>query len=160
MDAPVLDAFEEIGGPEVRALLQRRISRIERSIPQRHFGRSASPFTTRSLMTRMAGCVGSQMTRYQFISSRARASSLISRPTLSRIDCPTLVVAGGKDPRCPLLFSHMIADAIRPDLVRLAVFENCGHGPHVEGRHRRWRCFDSLSWRRRRPSPKFSLALS
>jgi pimeloyl-ACP methyl ester carboxylesterase len=54
------------------------------------------------------------------------------RPALGRIACPTLVVAGAKDPRCPLPFARMIVEAIPPELVQLEVFEECGHGPHVE----------------------------
>jgi pimeloyl-ACP methyl ester carboxylesterase len=37
---------------------------------------------------------------------------------LHRIACPTLVVAGAVDTRCPSAFAQMIADAIRPDLAK------------------------------------------
>jgi pimeloyl-ACP methyl ester carboxylesterase len=39
------------------------------------------------------------------------------RPLLHRIQCPTLVVGGGKDPWCPPVLTRMLA---------------CGHGPHTE----------------------------
>ena len=66
----------------------------------------------------------------QFFSGEARDMDF--RPVLSRIACPTLVVAGAKDPRVPLPLAQMIADALQPGLGRLEVFVDCGHGPHVE----------------------------
>jgi proline iminopeptidase len=54
------------------------------------------------------------------------------RPRLKRIACPTLVMAGAKDPRCPMELSRMLVESIRPDMVRFEVFDECGHGPHVE----------------------------
>ena len=54
------------------------------------------------------------------------------RPLLHRIQCPTLVVGGGKDPRCPPVLTRMLVDGIRPDLLRLVMFDACGHGPHTE----------------------------
>jgi pimeloyl-ACP methyl ester carboxylesterase len=131
LDAPVLDAFEAIGGADVRAV-------------------AAAYFAHRTIDTTSAfrtTCFPLYNTkpddpdgRLRWITNDAVSIHFFEgegkqfdfRPTLSRINCPTLVVAGGKDPRCPLVFSRMIADAIRPDLVRLAVFDDCGHGPHVE----------------------------
>ena len=54
------------------------------------------------------------------------------RPLLHRIQCATLVVGGGKDPRCPPVLTRMLADGIRADLLRLVMFDACGHGPHTE----------------------------
>jgi pimeloyl-ACP methyl ester carboxylesterase len=54
------------------------------------------------------------------------------RPHLSRIACQTLVVGGSKDPRCPPVLTHMFADGIHAHLLRLVMFDACGHGPHTE----------------------------
>jgi proline iminopeptidase len=61
-----------------------------------------------------------------FVRGQQRTMDL--RPRLARIACPTLVLAGGLDPVCPPVCAHAIAAAIDPKLVRLELFERCGHG--------------------------------
>ncbi len=61
-----------------------------------------------------------------FIRTEKRSMDL--RPGLARIACPTLALAGGLDPVCPPACAHEIAAAIDPALVRLELFETCGHG--------------------------------
>jgi proline-specific peptidase len=61
-----------------------------------------------------------------FIRGEQRTMDL--RAGLARIACPTLVLAGGLDPVCPPTCAREIADAIDPKLVRLELFEACGHG--------------------------------
>ncbi len=51
-------------------------------------------------------------------------------PELGRIKCPTLIAAGELDPILPVADSKDIAAAIAPNLARLEVFENAGHGAH------------------------------
>jgi proline iminopeptidase len=51
-------------------------------------------------------------------------------PELSRICCPTLVLGGEKDPTTPIEDQEDIAAAIRPDLVQLHRFRDCGHGAY------------------------------
>lgn len=50
------------------------------------------------------------------------------RAALAAVDCPVLVMGGGKDPIMPIAFSEVIAASLRPDLVRLERFADCGHG--------------------------------
>jgi proline iminopeptidase len=52
------------------------------------------------------------------------------RPALARVACPTLVLAGARDPITPLACAREIADALPVDLVQLEVFEDAGHGVH------------------------------
>jgi pimeloyl-ACP methyl ester carboxylesterase len=47
---------------------------------------------------------------------------------LSRVACPTLVMAGENDPITPIGFSEMIAANLPPHLVQFERFANCGHG--------------------------------
>jgi len=61
-----------------------------------------------------------------FIEGEQRTMDL--RAGLTRIVCPTLVIAGALDPVCPPACAREIADAIDPKHVRLEVFERCGHG--------------------------------
>ncbi|MBR0790133.1 alpha/beta hydrolase [Bradyrhizobium manausense] len=53
-----------------------------------------------------------------------------SRPTLSTITCPTLVLTGDQDNTIPNAFSKEMADAIAG--AKLVVLENCGHLPQPE----------------------------
>ena len=67
---------------------------------------------------------------------RDGAARMDFRPLLHRIECKSLVIAGDRDPRCPLVLARQLAAAIRPDLVRLEVFENAGHGTHIDAPER------------------------
>ena len=74
--------------------------------------------------------VGNVNVSIQFFEGEGK--TLDFRPHLSRIACPTLVVGGAKDPRCPPVLTHMFADGIRAHLLHLVMFDACGHGPHTE----------------------------
>ena len=50
------------------------------------------------------------------------------RSRLAGIRCPTLVMAGDRDPIMPMAFSETIADCLPAHLVRLERFPGCGHG--------------------------------
>ena len=50
------------------------------------------------------------------------------RSALSRIECPTLVMVGERDPITPPPFSAEIAASVPAQHVRLETFANCGHG--------------------------------
>src|SRR5258708_14021273 len=130
-DGPGLDAFEAIGGAEVRRVAAAYFA-----------GRT--PETTaafRSICFPLYNTkpwdpdgvrrgIVNEAVSVRFFEGEGKRMDF--RPELKRIACPTLVVAGAKDPRCPLAFARMMADAIRPELVRLEVVEGCGHGPHIE----------------------------
>ena len=59
---------------------------------------------------------------------RGEQQTMDLRRGLANIVCPTLVLAGGLDPVCPPTCAREIAQAIDPALVRLELFERCGHG--------------------------------
>ena len=50
------------------------------------------------------------------------------RAALSRVACPTLVMAGDTDPITPMVFSKVIAASLPKHLVQFERFANCGHG--------------------------------
>lgn len=125
-DTLVLDAFEAIGGIEVRAI-------------------AAAYFadrTSENTMAFRATCFPLYNTKpgdpnlgQRWVINNAVSTHFFEgegkrmdfRPLLGRIACPTLVLAGEKDPRTPLVFAQMIVDAIRPGFAKLAVFDECGH---------------------------------
>jgi pimeloyl-ACP methyl ester carboxylesterase len=53
-----------------------------------------------------------------------------SRPTLARIDCPTLVLTGDQDNTIPNSLSSEMAEGIRG--AKLRILPHCGHLPQVE----------------------------
>ena len=61
-----------------------------------------------------------------FIEGEQRSMDL--RAGLSRVACPTLVLAGELDPVCPPVCAEEIALSIAPTLVQLEIFRGCGHG--------------------------------
>ena len=130
-DAPVLDAFEAIGGAEVRKIVEAYFTN-RTSETRAAFNATCFPlYNTKpgdpNLLQRST--FNNAVSTHFF---EGEGKRMDFRPSLDHIACPTLVVAGAKDPRCPLPFAHMIASAIRPELARLVIFDECGHGPHVE----------------------------
>jgi proline iminopeptidase len=65
---------------------------------------------------------------FHFITGEQRDMDMTA--DLANIACPTLVLAGGLDPITPLVAAREIAGALPPNLARLDVFENAGHGVH------------------------------
>jgi pimeloyl-ACP methyl ester carboxylesterase len=130
-NAPVLDAFEAIGGTKIRAIAAAYFT--DPTIENRTaFRETCFPLYNMKPMDpnlRLRCIVNNAVSDHFF---QGEAQRMDFRPLLGRISCPTLVVAGARDPRCPLMLAKMIADAIPSSLARLAVFEECGHGPHVE----------------------------
>jgi pimeloyl-ACP methyl ester carboxylesterase len=61
---------------------------------------------------------------------RAIMGRVDSRPHLSRIACPTLVLCGREDASTPLALSEEMASLV--PAARLAVFERCGHMSAME----------------------------
>lgn len=49
---------------------------------------------------------------------------------LSRIRCPTLVLAGELDPVCPAATQQALVDHLPPHLVRFELMADCGHGTY------------------------------
>ena len=73
---------------------------------------------------------------------RLQATRVDERPELSRIRCPTLVLAARQDRLCPVGRHEEIAGLVAP--ARLAVLEDCAHLSPLEqpaavsGQLRRW----------------------
>lgn len=130
-DEAVCDAFEAIGGAEVRAVAERYFSaRTEATTAE--FRRICFPLYHQvpEDPAWMQRSISNLAVSIDFFEGEGKVFDF--RPHLRRIACPTLVVGGAKDPRCPPIFTRMLADGIRADLLRLEMFDACGHGPHIE----------------------------
>jgi pimeloyl-ACP methyl ester carboxylesterase len=131
LDGPVLDAFRAIGGAEARSIAARYFAaRTETTTAE--FRRVCFPLYNQVPQDTvwMERTVGNINVSIHFFEGEGKTFDY--RPLLHHIQCPTLVVGGGKDPRCPPMLTRMLADGIRADLLRLVMFEACGHGPHIE----------------------------
>jgi proline iminopeptidase len=131
LDAPVLDAFEAIGGTEAREIAARYFAgRTEATTAE--FRRVCFPLYNQVpldpvWLERSASNIPVSVRFFE-----GEGKRFDYRPLLHRIQCRTLVVGGGKDPRCPPGLTRMLADEIRANLLRLVMFDDCGHGPHTE----------------------------
>jgi pimeloyl-ACP methyl ester carboxylesterase len=128
----VLAAFERIGGPAVRDVAER-------------FWTNPTPETRATYLR-----VCHPLYRVKPVdSSAAKARQIVNndvvmhfngtngdhhtmdfRSALAKVRCPTLVMAGERDPITPIAFSEEIVAALPPHLVRFERFANCGHGVH------------------------------
>jgi proline iminopeptidase len=63
---------------------------------------------------------------FHFIEGEQRGMDLLT--PLSAVRCPTLVMAGGRDPITPLVCAEAIMAALPAGLAELVVFEGAGHG--------------------------------
>lgn len=130
-DGPILDAFEAVGGREARLVAERYFARRTEATTA-EFRRVCFPLYHQvpedpAWMERSVGNIDVSI---QFFEGEGKA--LDFRPHLDRISCPTLVVGGAGDPRCPPIFTRMFADSIPAHLLQLVMFDGCGHGPHIE----------------------------
>ncbi len=131
LDEPVLDAFEAIGGAEIRAVAA---AYFAGRTPETTAAFRARCFPLYNTVPgdpdgRLRPIVNDAVSVHFF---EGEGKRLDFRPLLGQIACPTLVVGGARDPRCPISFTHMLGAGIPPELLQLEIFDNCGHGPHVE----------------------------
>lgn len=131
MDLPeIYAAFERIGGPEARRIAEdwwgrptpesRRRYR-EFCFPLYNTKPDPDPHRTARCIVRDAVSLhfagpGNEMRRFDF------------HADLARVRCPTLVMAGDRDPITPIAFSEAIVAHLPPDLVTFVRFPDCGHG--------------------------------
>jgi pimeloyl-ACP methyl ester carboxylesterase len=129
---PVLAAFESIGGatardvaerfwtnptPETRETYLRVCHPLYRTKPADTSAARARRILNNDVMMRFNGPDGDLRT-------------MDFRHALAKIRCPTLVMAGERDPIAPIAFSEEIVASLPSHLVRFERFADCGHGVH------------------------------
>jgi proline iminopeptidase len=130
--AQVLAAFERIGGsaardvaerfwtnptPETRATYLRVCHPLYRAKPADTSAAAARVIVNNDIVMHFNGPAGDHAT-------------MDFRLALAKIRCPTLVMAGDRDPITPIAFSEEIVASLPAHLVRFERFANCGHGVH------------------------------
>lgn len=129
MDWPaVFAAFERIGGPRARDLA-RAYWLTPSDATRKAYRETCYPlYYTRAgdEQDALARTVLHDAVSQHFLTRGLAAMDF--RDALPRVRCPTLVMAGERDPITPLAFSETIAAHLPADLVRLERFADCGHG--------------------------------
>lgn len=125
------EAFERAGGPQARRAAEDFWTNPDEHRLQEYLSICMPLYTQRGddpdrikrtilraeVLFRFAGAQG-EFTRFNFL------------PELRRIRCPTLVMAGDKDPITTMADAEDMAAALPSELVRFERFPGCGHGVH------------------------------
>src|SRR4029077_4504498 len=126
----IITTFGEIGGKEARdaaqaywldPTLERRIKYLETCLPFYNTRAEKDPDALRRAILRHD--VG-----LAFNGPRNEQGRMDFRADLKRVRCPTLVLAGDRDPIMPMSLTQTLVSSLPPHLTRYERFENCGHG--------------------------------
>ena len=128
------DAFEALGGPESRRAAERFwggaidqdptvVDDWDRHCRPYYNTRPQDPDARPRIVRRAA-------TEARFFKAGGERWSMDFRAGLARVRCPTLVLAGDRDPVTPLADAEEIVASLPADLVRYEVVRGAGHGPH------------------------------
>src|SRR6266851_5140543 len=125
----IYQAFERLGGQPVREVAERFWENPGEETGAEYIRvcfRLYNPAAALADPNTMKRIVLNRELMYWFIKEEARRFNLLS--ALSRIECPTLLLAGEDDPVCPIEDAQDIAERIAPNLLRFERFANAGHG--------------------------------
>jgi proline iminopeptidase len=128
----VFAAFERAGGPAARAVaeaywlnptMEARLEYLAKCHPLYNTRAVNDPDALkRAILRHDVGLI--------FNGPHNEQGRMDFRSQLARVRCPTLVLAGDKDPIVPIALSETMAACLPPQLTRFERFENCGHGVH------------------------------
>jgi proline iminopeptidase len=130
-------AFERIGGPRAGAVArdywlaptaERRAKFLEICFPLYRAKPDVNPTVLRSILK-------SEIPLH-FNGPDNEQGRMDFRAALARVQCPTLVMGGDRDPVMPIAFSETIAASLPPRLVRFERFSDCGHVPWLDQQER------------------------
>jgi proline iminopeptidase len=128
----VFAAFERVGGKAARDVaepywlqptMERRLAYLEKCFPLYNTRAASDPDGLSRAILRHEVGLG-------FNGPDNEQGRMDFRSDLERVACPTLVLAGDKDPIIPISLSRTMAACLPQHLVRFETFENCGHGVH------------------------------
>ncbi|MBI3757954.1 MAG: alpha/beta hydrolase [Deltaproteobacteria bacterium] len=122
-----LAAFLRLGGPQVRDVAQAFFDNPTHETGTDYLKICLPLYTQRPQDPDvMARTKFHEELGLSFLGGEWRTFDLL--PALTRIQCPTLVMAGEEDPITPMADAEDMVRALPTDLVRLARFPGCGHG--------------------------------
>jgi pimeloyl-ACP methyl ester carboxylesterase len=126
----ILDAFELLGGVEARRIAEARWLYPTKEARARYLEVCLPLYTARPRIDQDAGrrMIRNDELALHFSGKDGEFSKFDYRQELRRILCPTLVMAGDRDPITPMSFSETIVANLPEHLVRFERFPGCGHG--------------------------------
>ena len=123
----VVSRFEELGGAEVAAAARRYWEQPSGDTLGDYL-RLAFPLYGRAQRDPDANARTQWALDVMFHFGAGEGRTMDLAPGLARVRCPTLVLAGGRDPVCPIELSLEIVSALPAEFVRFERFPDCGHG--------------------------------
>jgi proline iminopeptidase len=126
----ILAAFERRAGPGVRAVAERFWRDINAQTVADYVRECLPLYTVRPAadLDAAARRIFRLEVLQHFSGRQGEYWRMDFTAALSRIRCPTLVLAGSQDPVTPLADSEDIVAALPPGLARFIAFPECGHG--------------------------------
>jgi proline iminopeptidase len=128
------DAFEAMGGPDSRRAAERFWGGAIDGDPSvvDDWDRHCRPYynTTPQDPEGRSRVVRRAATEARFFKAGGERWRMDFRADLARVRCPTLVLAGDRDPVTPLADAEEIAAHLPSDVLRYEVVTGAGHGTH------------------------------
>jgi pimeloyl-ACP methyl ester carboxylesterase len=126
----ILDAFERLGGMEARRIAEARWLYPSKETRARYLEVCLPLYRSRTHIDpdAMSRMIRNDELALHFSGSDGEFLRVDYRKDLRRILCPTLVLAGDRDPMTPMPFSETIVANLPEHLVRFERFAGCGHG--------------------------------
>ena len=125
------DAFERLGGPEVRAAAVANYMAPSEAA-RAEFVRLCYPYFVRRAPVNPERLARMRADPAFWAHFAAAGGPADIRPMLATIQCPTLVLVGEDDPVTPPVQAEMVHAALPAGRSRLVRFARCGHGLHME----------------------------
>ncbi|MEM7403856.1 MAG: alpha/beta hydrolase [Pseudomonadota bacterium] len=126
----VYDAFERLGGPDVRAIAEDYWNNPSDETRARYRERCLPLYTRDSdaLPDWVSRVLWRNETALRFNGPRNEHGQMDFRSEMTRIQCPVLVMVGDEDPITPPDFSEEVVSLLPARQVTYRRFANCGHG--------------------------------
>jgi pimeloyl-ACP methyl ester carboxylesterase len=127
----ILSTFERLGGTEARKIAEARWLYPSKETRARYLEVCLPLYSARGRMHPDAGrrMIRNDELALHFSGPDGEFLRFDYREDLWRILCPTLVMAGDRDPITPINFSETMVANLPEHLVRFERFTGCGHGP-------------------------------
>ncbi len=128
--AAIYDAFERLGGPEVRTISERYWEQPTAELRAQYRGVCVPyyQYSKESSMDWISRVQWNDAPAVWFNGPRNEHGHMDFRSKLKRVTCPTLIMAGEEDPITPHVFSQVIADSLPNGVATLRLYPKCGHG--------------------------------
>jgi pimeloyl-ACP methyl ester carboxylesterase len=136
---PALSTFERLGGQQARDAAQAWFETPNEKTLLAYTSTCLPLYSRRppSDLNFLERCIVNMEVATDFLAGEQRTFDFL--PALSRIVCPTLMLAGEDDPITPINFAEEIAAGMSPGLLSFERFPNAGHNLVIDAPERYFR---------------------